>query len=415
MARPRVAALCLLLAGSAGAEISEPTSGGWRLQGSVDAMAGQYFFNGQAGSLNGYGAGALQLLRPVSSDSGFYLDARGAYTGFKQVNELAGGGTLFQQSADASLGVKWVKRFEGGWSLKPRLGVRGQLFRETKDEDWGKGLYDFRRYEAGVLLERRTRLGLSIPWTWQVSYDLYHTRYPNFRSLASQFGLEQTATSPGSRLLDTLAHQLAYRAEADLPGFVSLWGLYSISFVGFTDQRVVQSQGQFLSTRRSDVYQSLNLGGSKRFDDLPLLGGVRPVAAVNVTLADLLSNQNHFDTDPSRLRFIGAYYDFWEARLAPSASLLFLATRTSVRFGLEGATRRFTGRLAQNSDGSYKGDKLAQWSESAWLEAAHPVWRGLEAKVRMAWSNTASNTAFERTYQYNYHDATYFAGFGWRF
>ena len=59
--------------------------------------------------------------------------------------ELAGGGTLFQQSANGSLGAKWVKRFDGGWSLKPRVGLRQEFFRETVDEKWGRGLYDFQR------------------------------------------------------------------------------------------------------------------------------------------------------------------------------------------------------------------------------------------------------------------------------
>ncbi|MEK7383600.1 MAG: hypothetical protein AAB262_10005, partial [Elusimicrobiota bacterium] len=79
------------------------------------------------------------------------------------------------------MGAKWVQRWDAGWSFKPRLGVKSGLFRETKDEDWGKGLYDFNRYEAGVGLERKTRWGQSIPWTWQLSYDFYYTNYIRFK------------------------------------------------------------------------------------------------------------------------------------------------------------------------------------------------------------------------------------------
>lgn len=406
-----VVAALLLLATAAAAQ-QEP---GWKAQGDLDLMLGQYFFNDSAGSLNGYASANGQLLRSLSSSEGFYLDARTAYTGFKQVNELAGGGTLFQQSLDSSLGAKFVKRWDEGWSLKPRLGVKNGLFRETKDEDWGKGLYDSWRYEAGVVWEHKTRWGDAIPWTWQFSYDLYYTRYPHFQSLTSQFNTEQAAPNPGSRILDTVTNQFAYRSEFDLPDFVSAWLFYSISFVSFTDQKVVQSQGQFLSTNRSDTFQSLNLGMSKRFNDWQVLGRVRPVAGLSVTLADVISNQNSFDSDPARLKFIGSYYDYWEARLSPNLTTTFLATKTVLRTSLDFASRSYTGRLAQNSDGSYKGSKLQQFSEGVSIDAVHPLWRALDLKLRAAWSNTSANTAYEQTYQYNYHNYNYFAGVGWKF
>jgi hypothetical protein len=410
-----VAVIGLLAAASASAQQTEVQRPGWKLQGDVDLMAGQYFFNGTAGAVNGYANADVQLLRNLSSEAGFYLDAKTTYTGFKQVNELAGGGTLFQQSLDSSLEAKWVQRYEDGYSLKPRFSVRKELFRETTDETWGKGLYDFWRYETGVVWEHKTRLGLEIPWTWQLSYDIYYTHYPNFTSLVNQFGTEQTAPNPGSRLLDTVSNQLAYRGEFELPNFVSAWVLYSVSFIAFTDQKVVQSQGQFLGTNRTDDYQNLNLGVSKRYDDWQILGRVRPVAALNFTLADLISNQNDFDADPSRLKFVGAYYDYWEARLAPELTMNFLAPKAVARVGAQFAMRDYTGRLAQNADGSYQGSKLRQYTESVFLEASYPVWRGVELKFRTTWENTSSNTSFEQSYQYNYHDYNYFAGAGWKF
>lgn len=403
------------LAAALAAPASAQQAPSWKLQGDMEAMAGQYFFNNSAGSVNGYANANLQLLRSLSSDWGFYLDGSGTYTGFKQVNELAGGGTLFQQSMDYSLGAKWVKRWDDGWSLKPRVGARTQLFRETKDEDWGKGLYDYWRYEAGVVWEHKTRLGDAIPWTWQLSYDLYYTHYPHFRSLTTQFNTEQSAPNPGSRILDTVSNQFAWRNEYDLPGFVSASLLYSISFITFTDQKVVQAQGQFLGTNRSDTFQTLNLGVSKRFNDWQVLGRVRPVAGLGFSVSDLISNQNSFDADPARLKFIGAYYDYWETRLSPNLTATFLRTMTVVRASMDFAVRSYTGRLAQNSNGSYKGDKLRQYSEGATLELSQPLWRELDLKARMAWSNTSANTAYEQAYQYNYHDYNYFAGLGWRF
>jgi hypothetical protein len=405
-------ALALLAAGASAQDQPAPA---WKAQGDLDMMLGQYYFNGAAGSVNGYGNADVQLLRTLSNDWGFYIEGQSTYTGFKQVDELAGGGTLFQQSWDNYAGLKWVKRYDDGWSLKPRIGVRDELFRETVDETWGDGLYDFWRGETGLVWEHKTRLNDEVPWIWQLSYDLYYTHYPHFQSLTSQFGTEQTAPNPGSRILDTVSNQFGYRNEYDLPNFVSAWIFYSISFVSFTDQKVVQSQGQFLGAKRADTDQTLNFGANKRFDDWQVLGRVRPVAALNFTFADQMSNQNDFDADPSRLKYTASYYDYWEAHVNPSLTTTFLGTKTTARLSAEFAMRCYTGRLGQNADGSYTGNRLHQYTESVNFDAAQPVWRDLEVKARVAWSNTSANTAYEQTYVYNYSDFNYFAGLGWRF
>ncbi len=415
MTRGRLFAVVLGIASVFLGSFSSAQDQSWKLQGGLNLMAGQYFYNHSAGSVDGYADGDLLLLRSLTTASGFYFDFHGSYTGFKQVNELAGGGTLFQQSADGSAEAKWVQRFSDGWSLKPRVEVEDQLFRETKDETWGKGLYDFWRYSTGAVWEHKTRLNMEIPWIWQLSYDLYYTHYPHFQTLTTQYGTEQNAPDPGARILDTVTNQFAYRSEFDLPGFVSLWGLYSVSFISFTDQKVVQAQGQFLGTNRSDAYQSLSFGASKRFNDWQVAGRIRPVAGFELTAADLLSNQNDFDADPSRLKYISAYYDYWETHATPSLTMTFLTPKADLTLAGDFGFRQYTGRLTQNADGSYNGDKLRQFSEEVSVSASYPVWKGLSLKARATWSNTSANTAYEQTYQYNYHDYNYFAGVGWQF
>ncbi|MBI5243107.1 MAG: hypothetical protein HY922_05390 [Elusimicrobia bacterium] len=387
----------------------------WSLMGEANLLAGQYFYNNAAGSANGYVDLNLQQARSFSPESGFFINERYLYTGFKQVNELAGGGTLFQQSMDSSLGAKYIKRFEGGYSIKPRIGVRNQLFRETMDEDWGKGLYDYWRYEGGLTWERKTRLGLSVPWTYQISYDLYYTYYPRFKSLASAFGAALATPDPGERPLNTLTHQFSYRSEFDLPGFASAWGLASLSIIDFTDQKIVNSKGDYLDSKRSDVYATIGLGYSKRFSDFEALGRVRPGASMGLTLSSLMSNQNNFDTDPKRLQYVAGYYNYWEARLSPVASALFLKTQINVRLGYDFGYRSYSGRLTQNSgDGSYTGENLHQYTHGLTLEASYPLWRQLEFKARGLWAKSSSNNSFQQVYTYNYSSYNYFAGISWK-
>jgi len=383
--------------------------------GKLDLFGGQYFFENQSGAVNGYGILDAQLAKSYSASSGFYASLRSVYTGFKQVNELSGGGTLFQQSLDNTLGAKWIKRYEGGYSLKPRVGVKNQLFRETKDEKWGKGLYDFNRYEAGLTLERKTRLGLSTPWIYQLSWDVYYTRYTRFKSLASQYGQELSAPNPGTRILDTVTNQLAYASEFDLPNFVKADLFASLSMIGYQDQKVINSDGKYLSSKRSDSYQALNLGVSKRYNDIDVLGRIRPVLGVSLGLANLMSNQNHLDTDPKHLKYVWAFYDYSEARLAPSAQFTFIAPGLVLRTTYEFAVRGYSDRLAQKSDGAYTSKKLAQYSNNVNVEASYPIVASLDAKLQGNWSASRSNNRYEQVYRYNYNSSMYFAGLEWRF
>ncbi|OGS09843.1 MAG: hypothetical protein A3J70_02230 [Elusimicrobia bacterium RIFCSPHIGHO2_02_FULL_61_10] len=382
--------------------------------GNADLFVGQYFFEKNAGSVNGYTDVNLQQARSFSSDSGLFFSERSIYTGFKQVNELAGGGTLFQQSLDNSLGFKYIKRFESGYSLKPRVGARNQLFRETSDEKWGKGLYDFWRYEAGLVWERKTRLGMSVPWTYQLSYDFYYTYYPRFKSLSNQFGAALASPDPGSRTLNAVTNQLAYRSDMDFPGFASAHFLYSLAFTDYTDQKVVNSQGEYLGSRRSDVYQNLGAGVSKRWFDFQALGRIRPVTGLGLSFGSLISNQNNFDTDPNRLKYAGGYYNYWEAHITPDVSLTFLKPMLNTRFGYDLGYRSYSGRLAQLADGAYTESKLRQFNHGVFIEASYPIVRFLDFKARGIWSSTNSNTKFEQTYKYNYSSYNYFAGLEWR-
>ncbi len=386
------------------------------LMGKLDIFGGQYFFENQAGAFNGYGVLDLQLAKSYSASSGFYVSAKSVYTGFKQVNELSGGGTLFQQSLDNSIGAKWIRRYEGGFSLKPRVGVKSQLFRETKDEKWGEGLYDLTRYEAGLTLERKTRWGLSTPWIYQLSWDAYYTRYARFKSLASEYGGgELNPPDPGSRVLDTLTNQFSYDSEFDLPGFLKADLFFALSMVGYQDQKVINSEGRYLQSERSDSYQTLSLSLSKRYNDINALGQVRPVLGMSLGLANLISNQNHLDTDLAHLKFIRSFYDYSEARLSPSAQFTFIDTGLILRLNYEFALRSYSDRLAQESDGSYTPQKLSQYSNSFNVETVYPVYRSIDLKLQCNWAASRSNNRYERTYRYNYNSSMYFAGMEWRF
>ncbi|MHB2026404.1 MAG: hypothetical protein ACYCPQ_07165 [Elusimicrobiota bacterium] len=399
---------------------------GWSFLGDTTLAAGQYFFNNSAGSVNGYADADFQESKSFSTASGFYLSEHTVYSGFKQVDDLAGGGTLFQQSLDNTVGATYIRRFENGYSVKPSVEAEAQLFRETTDESWGGGLYDYYRGSAGVTLEHKTRWSLSIPWTWQLSYDFYYTHYPHFQALASQFGSALATPDQGSYLLDSITNQVSYRSDFDLPGFASAWIFYSMDLAEFPDQNLVNSQDQYLSATRSDAYQSLSAGYSKRFLDIQkkslhvlgrkfaILPRTRPTLSLSAAFDNLVSNQNNFDTDPSHLQYEGGYFNYWEPHISPAVSLEFLPSRATLSCSYDFAYREYPGRLAQFADGTYTAQRLHQYIHSMVIEADYPIWKSLSFTARGIWSDYISNTQFQQTYVYDYVSMVYYGGIEWK-
>src|SRR5580658_1170962 len=116
-------------------------------------LGGQYFYNGADHS---FGAVASLLAAPYMkfNDQWSLVPLySGNYNGTQQVQDLIGGGTLFQESQDHTASLKLIRSFEDGWKIKAIGSYSAQFLRETTDENWGDGLYDNRRASGGAETE----------------------------------------------------------------------------------------------------------------------------------------------------------------------------------------------------------------------------------------------------------------------
>jgi hypothetical protein len=383
--------------------------------GHLSLFAGQFFFEKNAGSINGYADFGMSLSKSYSADAGFVADLSATYTGFKQVNELVGGGTLFQQSFDAGGSVKWLRLLDSGAELKPRLGFKYEFFRDTNDESWGKGLYDYWRAEAGIGWEKKTRLGFSTDLTSNVAYDFYYTAYPNYVSLGSQFGTEVGAPNPGTKVLDNYSHNISYRGDFAFPGGRSAYALAMLSLAQYPYQRLVNSNDAYESTLRHDLDYHLTLGGTQRLSDWQSMGRLRPFVTLSIGADRQASNQNHFDPDPSRLKFIDGFYDYDQIRAGPTFTLMSLQTRATLDLSYQLAYRRYTGRLTQDATGLYNDSLMHQAVHTVALAFAYPIGRGLELQARANWARAVSNTDYQAAYVYDYTSYNYFGVATWKF
>src|SRR5947209_5059364 len=113
-------------------------------------MGGQNYYNGSDSTFGGVGSLTLSPYMKFNDQWSLVPLYAGNYRGTKQVTDLVGGGTLFQDSQDHTFSSKLIRSFANGLKLKAVGGYGFELLRETKDEDWGKGLFDNRRLFGGT-------------------------------------------------------------------------------------------------------------------------------------------------------------------------------------------------------------------------------------------------------------------------
>lgn len=386
-------------------------------------MGGQFLFEGESSSFGGYGDLDIGPAVAFSPDTKLFAMYNGRYRGFKNVDDLVGGGTLFQQYMDHRLGVKLVHKFAENTSFKARASFKKELFRETTDEKWGKGLYDFNRPGAGIGLERRTTLG-DKPFLGSVNYDFFFTHYPNYRAVQSDRGAElanvglTAENSPGEDILNNISNQVGFEGQMAFSREWSGKASYNVILRNFTDQKLIDSTAKYLSTKRRDFIQELELSGTYQAGEWEV-GGRKLKTRWSMTygLRWNNANQNHFDVDPdpNLSKFIENFYDYFENRVGPSAFMEVDPWKLRLSLGYQLSLRNYTDRLTQASTGVYETTKLRQNTHSITFQAGYPIYPQLTLMTFFNHRIANSNTQVQVPYRYDYNSSNYFAGVGYEF
>jgi hypothetical protein len=372
----------------------------------VSLLFGQVFQDGKASSWQGNAALQFTPAVKFTDELGLIPTYYGAYRGTKSAVDLGSGGQLFQDSQSHALSVKGVWRREQ-WKVKPSLGYRWELLRETDDESWGDGLFDYRKPSAGLEVERsfgeRVRAG--------AAFDYYEIQFPNYRSLESQASSGLGRELSEARTLDSRSYSWTLTGHFPLPfegGGAKLTG--NLTRRGYPEQHLVQASGSLEPDTRTDEFRSVSAVLSYGRALAPKVGGYLSLEFTQLRDA---SNQNHYDAEQTR--FSGQYYSYDERSLYPKLSLILGERKVELTVGYLQVWRDYLGRAAQDAAGTYLNESTSLDQGSFTFDLSLPLTHGFRALARTVITDSSSNMRYEKTYRYNYTLSSHLVGFSYTF
>jgi len=289
----------------------------------------------------------------------------------------------------------------GPVKLKVYGAYKQNFLKETTQEPWGKGLFDYNKTAAGFEVEGKGPLMVE---TWRAGADYYVTKFPNFQSLASiQAGAEINA---GKDVLNFSAVDLPLAADLAF-GRRRLELKALTSFRKFTDQNVVTDAGTFSADKRRDLYWNLSAGFTQLLPKASLWGSLESSVGLDAAYGNLHSNQNSYDV--SIVTFRPNFYSYKETSAGPRYRFRWRQWMTGGLSYLM-AYRDYAGRPAQDLAGTDKGSAIKTRTQTFRVSMAFPLPSGFSIQLQGATQHADSNMAHETTYRYNYSSSNYFLG-----
>lgn len=373
----------------------------------LSMTGGQDFFDGAASSLAG---SADVLVTPVVKFSdrwSLFPTYHGFYLGNQQIQSFAGGGTLFQDSTGQSVLLKSVTTL-GSWKIKPSVGVGFEWLKETEDEDWGEGLFDYRRFSGGLESEYQP----SDRWGGRLAYDYYKMEFPNYTSLESAQDETNTRELAGENVLDSQNHMGTVGLWTVFPGGVRADAGATLTGRLYDDQPVVNSQGQLEPTDRQDTLLSTQLGLARGFHSL---FDSKLRFSLDGQWNRQSSNQNHYDAKNENNLFQENYYSYKEWMWIPAVSVVSAGGAWITRLSASFERRDYDDRKEQDVNGNDQSDLLWVKTTIGRFSLTRQVTERASWVAQASVGRSRSNTDYEDVFQYTYRMASWGLGFNYEY
>jgi hypothetical protein len=323
------------------------------------------------------------------------------YNAYPQYLPQDEGNAFYNTYLVNNLHVALRKEFQPGWFLKfTGLGT-WNLMKETPDDKWTKGLYDYYDVGGNIELRRIVRPDEMTEQSSSLAFQYYRRTYPNFQTLVSS----TTVTPPEVNEKDYDGLRLTARFETNVPG-VSRW--YAEPYVEdklYIDKHLVNEDGTLSPDKmRVDLEAGLNVGAVYVPQKLS-----RFSFSVDGNYSFNNSNMDYYDSRNSISLsddvFTPDYYNYNSFDLQPSleyAHPFGEGKAIRLRVGYSALYRLYASRKALSIAGDYTDHEQRDWEQSYFAAVNIPFTKTFSWITNYSYTHVTSNQKFEDYYRYNY-------------
>lgn len=284
--------------------------------------------------------------------------------------------------------------------------------KETSDESFGDGLYDYRDY--GLNLDYQYNLAKTETDTGTILLGgkYYFRKYPNFSTLISLAA--QTASEEDEKDQNVWGPTFRYTHKAADKLILSLG--YDFLFKRFTDKHTIDSDGVLEDGKRKDQVHYFKLNADYKLNPRFILG-------LNTEIELNNSNQDYYDTVETPLAlgddiFVPHYFNYNRYEIKPSLIYIHPLTEDKniiLKIAYAYTLREYNNRNIRDSQGAYKSEIQEDRIHAAYLSVNFPLSEKFSFLINADYIHNISNMEYEKYYRYDYDLYHILSGFSYKF
>ncbi len=285
--------------------------------------------------------------------------------------------------------------------------------KETKDENWSNGLYNYT--DVGGIMDFEYELGDIRDNVFDeagLELEYYKRKYPNFKSLISL--ASPTASEEDEKDYD--GFKLIFGYLRDNPQGLSVEAAYQPLWKKYIDKLVIGSDGVLIDgDKREDNRHAFDL-------NLKYPTTKRLTLYLENELTINNSNQNFYDskgtTSLSDDEYISNYYDYNSYMIRPKVSYAIPVKEEkdlTVHLAYAYLDKQYNDRKAQSSTGLYMSEDEEDQFHTFSFGLSYPITEKVKAIALFDYTIAKSNMEYEKYYRYNYDLMSIACGISCRF
>ena len=337
----------------------------------------------------------------------------GLYRKQRQIINEEEGGRLYTTAMNHNFSFMHKHIFSDLLTQRLSAYVSLNYNKETSDESFGNGLYDYRDYGTSLDYQYKLKQTETETATLLFGGKYYFREYPNFKTLISLSS--RTAPEEDEKNQNVWGPTVRYAHQFAKGLIFSL--SYDFLFKDFTDKYTIDSDGILEDKKRQDEVHYFRLNSNYRLGKRFILGLDGEIELNN-------SNQNYYDsmeTAPLPLTddvFVPHYFNYNRYEIKPSLTFLYPLTEKKnilLKVAYAYTLRNYANRNIKDSGGTYKSETQEDKIHTGILSINYPITAKFSFLINADYNHSTSNMEYEKYYRYDYDVYHILSGLSYKF